>query len=157
MKTTKVGRRTEYQLSGGVCWQFVHDVTSLRSLCVRTEMEITEELRQQLFGTEGSTSQLPRVRRPTRVVALTDDLTQSALQDLPGELELLEGGGAGEGQPSSGMAKEWLLDQLRQAQVDQNREGAGQVDEERVGALLRKWLKTERVNLWTHVPENREW
>ena len=120
-------------------------------------MEIPEELRQQLFGTEGSASQLPRVRRPTRVVALTDDLTQSALQDLPGELELLERGGAGEGQPSSGMAKEWLLDQLRQAQVDQNREGAGQVDEERVGALLRKWLKSERVNLWTHVPENREW
>lgn len=121
-------------------------------------MEIPEELRQQLFASEGSASQLSRVRRPPRVVALTDDLTQSALQDLPGELDIMESGDGGEGQQSSGMAKDWLLDQLRQAQVDQNRQqGAGLNEEERMEARLRKWLRTERVNLWTHVPEIREW
>lgn len=121
-------------------------------------MEIPEELRQQLFASEGSASQLPRVRRPPRVVALTEDLTQSTLEDAPGELDLVDGGEEGEGQQSTGMAKDWLLEQLRQAQMDQNRQQEpGEEDERRVEAQLRKWLKTERVNLWTHVPETREW
>lgn len=121
-------------------------------------MEIPDELRRQLFASDGSASQLSRVRRPPRVVTLTDDLTQSALQDLPGELDIMESGEGGEGQQSSGMAKDWLLDQLRQAQVDQNRQqGAGLDEEERMEARLRKWLRAERVNLWTHVPETREW
>lgn len=123
----------------------------------RAEMEIPDELKQQLFGSEGSGSQLQRVRRPPRVVALTDDATQSALQDLPGELDMLESGEGGGGKQSTGMAKDWLLDQLRQAQVDQNRQqGAGLEGEQRMEAQLQKWLKKERVNLRTHVPESRE-
>ena len=136
-------------------------VRILNVLLSRTpaEMDIPEELRQQLFGSEGSASQLHRVRRPPRVVALTDDTTQDTPQEPPDELDVVEGGeGEEEGkQITTGMAKDWLMEQLRQAQVEQNRQqGAGLIEEQWMEARLQKWLRRERVTLRTHVPESRK-